>query len=245
MIKPLLTWLIRRKNPNFQFDDSVQSAMIWQLFRSNLFAWMRSWKLLLRGHKPNWLFLGKGVVIRNLQNIRFSPWVRIEDGVHLNGLGKGKIELGRHVRIGAYSRLIISTTLNDLGAHIKIGNNVGLGEFAYLGGAGGLVIGDDCIIGQYLSCHPENHVYDDPKKPIRLQGVTRKGIKIGRNCWIGSKVTILDGVTIGDNCVIAAGAVVTKSMPPNSVIGGVPARVLKPTHRPKRPVDEWAYASFE
>jgi acetyltransferase-like isoleucine patch superfamily enzyme len=122
-----------------------------------------------------------------------------------------------------------STTLYDLGSHITIGNNVGIGEFAYLGGAGGLDIGDDCIVGQYFSCHPENHVFSDTSMPIRLQGITRKGIRIGKNCWIGAKVTILDGVTIGDNCVIAAGAVVTRQMPADSVIGGVPARVLKST----------------
>jgi acetyltransferase-like isoleucine patch superfamily enzyme len=116
-----------------------------------------------------------------------------------------------------------------VGSHIAIGNNVGIGEFAYLGGAGGLDIGDDCIVGQYFSCHPENHCFNDPTQLIRLQGTTRQGIRIGRNCWIGSKVTILDGVTIGENCVIAAGAVVTKNMPPNSVIGGVPARVIKST----------------
>ena len=77
--------------------------------------------------------------------------------------------------------------------------------------------------------HDEKFVYNfaDINTPIRLQGVTRKGIKIGNNCWIGSKVTILDGVEIGDGCVIAAGAVVQTSFPPNSVIGGVPARILK------------------
>jgi acetyltransferase-like isoleucine patch superfamily enzyme len=96
-----------------------------------------------------------------------------------------------------------------------------------LGGAGGLEIGDECIIGQYLSCHPENHVSGDLEVAIRHQGVTRKGIKIGPNCWIGSKVTILDGVEIGKGCIIAAGAVVTKSFPSNSVIGGVPAKLLK------------------
>jgi acetyltransferase-like isoleucine patch superfamily enzyme len=131
------------------------------------------------------------------------------------------------VGIGAYSRIIISTSFNNMGKYIVIGNNVGMGEFAYLGGGGGLKIGDDCIIGQYLSCHPENHIYTDALKPIREQGVTRKGIEIGKNCWIGSKVTITDGVIIGDNCIIAAGAVVTKSMPPNSLIGGVPAKVIR------------------
>jgi acetyltransferase-like isoleucine patch superfamily enzyme len=96
-----------------------------------------------------------------------------------------------------------------------------------LGITWGLTIGNDCIVGQYFSCHPENHNFDNLDLPIRHQGVTRKGIKIGNNCWIGSKVTILDGVEIGDGCVIAAGAVVQASFPPNSVIGGVPARILK------------------
>ena len=62
---------------------------------------------------------------------------------------------------------------------------------------------------------------------FRQQGITRKGIKIGSNCWIGSKVTVLDGVTVGNGCVIAAGAVLTKSFPDHVVIGGVPAKILK------------------
>jgi acetyltransferase-like isoleucine patch superfamily enzyme len=57
--------------------------------------------------------------------------------------------------------------------------------------------------------------------------VNRKGIKIGKNCWIGSKVSILDGVQLGNGCIVAAGAVVTKSFPDNSIIGGVPAKLLK------------------
>ena len=152
---------------------------------------------------------------------------KLEEYAFLSALGKAPISLGDHVRIGAYSRLIISTSFNNLGSFIKIGNNVGIGEFAYLGGAGGLEIGDDCIIGQYFSCHPENHNFENSELLIREQGVSRKGIKIGKNCWIGAKVTILDGVNIGDNCVIAAGAVVTKSMPGSSLIGGVPAKVIR------------------
>ncbi|GIV30841.1 MAG: hypothetical protein KatS3mg029_0192 [Saprospiraceae bacterium] len=245
MIKSLLTRLLRRKNPAFRFDEHVRDSFIRTILFGNTVAWIRSWKLLLRGYFPRWLFLGRGVRLRNLGNIELSPWIRLEDGVHIDALGRGSIQLGRHVRIGAYSRLIISTTLDNLGAYIRIGNNVGIGEFAYLGGAGGLEIGDDCIIGQYFSCHPENHNFDNPKKLIRLQGVTRKGIRIGKNCWIGSKVTILDGVTIGDNCVIAAGAVVTKSMPAGSVIGGVPAKVLRPVKK-QRPVEyDYGYANFE
>lgn len=198
-------------------------------------------KLLLYFRKPRLLLLGRRVKFFNIQNIKFGKWVKLEDFVFLNALGKGQLEIGDNVSIGAFSRLIISTEFNDVSGYIKIGNNVGLGEFAYLGGAGGLEIGDDCVIGQYLSCHPENHNYDDTTKLIRHQGVSRSGIKIGKNCWIGSKVTVLDGVTIGDNCVIAAGAVITKDKPSNSVIGGVPAKVIKEIS--KKPTKKIAHSN--
>lgn len=84
------------------------------------------------------------------------------------------------------------------------------------------------MVGNYCSFHSENHNIEDTSIPMCLQGVNRKGIKIGNDCWIGAKATILDGVTIGDGCVVAAGALVTKgTYPPNSIIGGVPARVIK------------------
>ena len=228
-MKQLMVKLINKKTPGFNFDPAVSSTVIRELAMQKFIAFLRGWKLLLRAKKPSGLFLGKQVKLYNLPNIRFGKMVRLEDFVFVSALGKKPIFFGNNVRVGAFSRIIISTTLNDLGSHITIGNNVGIGEFAYLGGAGGLDIGDDCIIGQYFSCHPENHVFSDPHKLIRLQGVTRRGIRIGKNCWIGAKVTILDGVTIGDNCVIAAGAVVTKNMPSNSVVGGVPAKIIKTT----------------
>ena len=105
--------------------------------------------------------------------MRFGKFVQIHEGAYLSALGKSPLELGNNVNIGAYSRLIISQTFHDLGAHIKIGDNVGLGDFAHLGGAGGLEIGPDCIIGAYLSCHPENHIFTDPNTPIRLQGASK------------------------------------------------------------------------
>lgn len=63
--------------------------------------------------------------------------------------------------------------------------------------------------------------------PIRQQGVYGKGIKIGKNCWIGAKATFLDGTVIGNGCVVAAGAVVKGNFPDNSIIGGVPAKIIK------------------
>jgi acetyltransferase-like isoleucine patch superfamily enzyme len=227
MIRKLILKILKKKNPDFALDSAVSSVVLLSLSWQKTICLLRSFQLLFFGKMPNWLFLGKGVRFFNVTNMRFGKFVQLEDFVYLNALGKSYLELGDNVKIGAFSRLIISTSFNDIGSFIIIGSNVGLGEFAYLGGAGGLEIGDNCIIGQYLSCHPENHSFEDTTRLIRLQGIKREGIKIGKNCWIGAKVTILDGVNIGDNCVLAAGAVVTKSMPANTVVGGVPARIIK------------------
>ncbi|MBT8326534.1 MAG: acyltransferase [Bacteroidia bacterium] len=170
---------------------------------------------------------GKNVKFISAGRITFGKFLKLGNNVTLSGLGKEGIKLGNNVGIGSHSLVMVSTSLNDIGKGITIGDNVGIGEFAYLGGAGGLDIGRNCIIGQYLSCHPENHNYREIETLIRLQGVNRKGIKIAPNCWIGSKVTILDGVSIGEGSIIAAGAVVTSSFPANSIIGGVPAKLLK------------------
>lgn len=234
MIKRVLISFAQRKNAQFKLDEGVTDSIILSLAFTKCISFFRSFKLLLYGKIPRLLFLGRGVSFFHTRNMRFGKFVQIGEGAYLSALGKKPLELGNNVNIGAYSRVIISQTFHDLGSHIKIGDNVGLGDFAHLGGAGGLEIGPDCIIGAYLSCHPENHQFDDPDLPIRHQGVTRKGIKIGANCWIGAKVTILDGVTIGDNCVIAAGAVVNKSFPSHTIIGGVPAKVLREIHAPQQ-----------
>ena len=75
--------------------------------------------------------------------------------------------------------------------------------------------------------HSENHNFQDTSKLIREQGVTSKGIILGNNIWVGAKVTFLDGSKIGNNSVVAAGAVVNGEFPANVVIGGVPAKILK------------------
>lgn len=229
MLKSTITYFVQKKNPQFAFDAAVSSTMLLELALTKMACWFRALKMIFGGQFYSSLFLGKNVRLNYKKNIRFGRWNQLEDYVHVSALGKEPIQLGDNVRIGAYSKLITSTSFNYIGYCIKIGHNVGIGEFAYLGGGGGLEIGNDCIIGQYFSCHPENHNFQNQNQLIRLQGVSRKGIKIGNNCWIGAKVTILDGVTIGNNCVIAAGAVVTKSMPDNTVIGGVPAKAIKTT----------------
>ncbi|WP_107038039.1 acyltransferase [Brumimicrobium mesophilum] len=226
-MKQLLQTLIRKRNPNFSFDPALDNATLISFLWAQAWGILRAFKLVFHFKNPKMASLGRQVHFFNSRKISFGKFMKLGNNVQISALGKNGVKIGNNVSIGAFSRIIISTSFNHLGEYIKIGNNVGLGEFAYLGGAGGLEIGDECIIGQYFSCHPENHVTSALDLSIRHQGVTRKGIKIGKNCWIGSKVTILDGVEIGEGCVIAAGAVVNKSFPKNSIIGGVPARILK------------------
>lgn len=226
-MKNLIQKVIRRRNPSFTFDPSLSNVALCSFIWTQCWGLLRGLKLLLLLKKPKMAILGKRVSFFNTPKITFGRFLKLGNDVHISALGKHGVEIGDNVSIGAFSRVVVSTSFNHLGEYIKIGNNVGMGEYAYLGGAGGLEIGDDSIIGQYFSCHPENHIAGDLSIAIRHQGVTRKGIKIGKNCWIGSKVTILDGVQIGDGSIIAAGAVVNKSFPENSIIGGVPAKLLK------------------
>lgn len=226
-MKKVIQRIIQLRNPNFQLDESIQTFALLQFFWIQLGCLFRGLKVVVYGKNPKGMLLGKQVSFFNCPKISWGKFLRLGNHVYISALGKNGVSFGNNVSIGAFSRIVVSTSLQDIGSRIVLGNNVGIGEFAYLGGAGGLVIGDDCIVGQYLSCHPENHNYQKESILIRQQGISRKGITIGSNCWIGSKVTILDGVHIGSGCVIAAGSVVTKSFPENSIIGGVPAKLLK------------------
>jgi acetyltransferase-like isoleucine patch superfamily enzyme len=110
---------------------------------------------------------------------------------------------------------------------IKIGRNCSVNPFCVLYGHGGLEIGDNVRIATHTVMIPANHEFVRIDVPITEQGLNKQGIKIGNNVWIGAGVTILDGCVIGDGVVIGAGAVITKSIPENTVVAGVPGRVLK------------------
>ena len=82
-------------------------------------------------------------------------------------------------------------------------------------------------MGQNIRFHSENHNYEDMTIPIRMQGVTNKGIKIGNDCWIGAGAVFLDGAELGDGCVVGANSVVNKKFDDNSIIVGMPAKMIK------------------
>lgn len=111
----------------------------------------------------------------------------------------------------------------DFGRNIHVGKNVFINSYCCFQDQGGIYIGDGALIGHQVVLATLNHQLD----PMHRFDMVAKPIHIGKNVWIGSHATILPGVTIGDGAVVAAGAVVSKDVEPNTVVGGVPAKLIK------------------
>ena len=132
------------------------------------------------------------------------------------------------IEIGEYTEVLYGAVLMTYGGSIKIGKRCSINPFTVIYGHGkGVTIGDDVLIAGHCLIIPANHVFEDINQNIADQGITSKGITIGNNVWIGSGCRILDGVTIGAGAIVAAGAVVNKDVPENTVVGGLPARTIK------------------
>ncbi|MEQ2443270.1 sugar O-acetyltransferase [Pseudoflavonifractor sp. CLA-AP-H29] len=111
----------------------------------------------------------------------------------------------------------------DCGKNIHVGKNVFLNMGCKLQDQGGIFIGDGALIGHNVVLATLNHVMS----PKDRSSMVPAPIRIGKNVWIGANATVLPGVTIGDGAIVAAGAVVTKDVPENTVVGGVPAKVIR------------------
>lgn len=109
-----------------------------------------------------------------------------------------------------------------------IGNNVCIGAYNRFASKECVEIEDDVLFAAYVHITDHSHAYADIDIPVYKQGLIGKGpVKIGKGSWIGLRCSILSGVTIGEHCIIATGAVVTCDIPPYSIAGGVPAKVIK------------------
>jgi acetyltransferase-like isoleucine patch superfamily enzyme len=110
------------------------------------------------------------------------------------------------------------------GGTIEIHSGVGIGPYTMIYRHGGVRIGAGTLIASHCVIVAANHVFADASRRIRDQGNTRVGVHIGADVWLGTRSTVLDGVTVGDGAVVAAGAVVTRDVEPYTVMPGVPAR---------------------
>jgi acetyltransferase-like isoleucine patch superfamily enzyme len=167
-----------------------------------------------------------GVRIVYAGNVCLGKNVYLDHGVYLHAL-PGGITIGENTFVMHHTMLHVFNFRHLPQAGITIGRNCFIGEFNVVRGQGGVRIGNDVYTGPMVQIVAVNHVYDDPNRPIREQGITAQGVVIEDDVWIGAGAVVLDGVTVGQGSVIGAGAVVTGDIPPYSIAVGAPAKTIR------------------
>ncbi len=173
------------------------------------------------------IFAEKGAKIQFGHKVKVGSGLNLMKHSTINALSYNGVEIGNNFTLGKYAIIECTGVLRNVGSSLKIGDNVGINHYCFIGVRGDIKIGDNVIFGPRVNIFSENHNYNDLTISIKDQGVTKGKTTIGSDVWIGANVSIMSGVTIGDGCIIAAGAVVTKDIPSFSIIGGVPAKVIK------------------
>lgn len=165
-------------------------------------------------------FVGKGAKINHKSHIYCGKNVKFEADSEIHGLSTHGLHFGDNVTIGRFTSIRPSSYygVGNIGYGLEMGDNSSIGPYGFVGCSGHIKIGKNVMIGPRVSLFAENHNFKDTSESIKSQGVNNKGITIEDDCWIGSGVIILDGVTIGHGSVIGAGTLVTKDVDANSVV---------------------------
>lgn len=213
--------------------DSI-GRYIWEQFWQALVGWVPTiagvalraalYRLILR--MDGLAAIENNVRLRFASRIRLGKGSYLDQGVYIHACPNG-VEIGEGTYVMHGSVLHVYNFRNLPNSGIWIGKNSLIGEMNVIRGQGGVRIGDRVYTSPLCQIIAVNHVFDDPMCPFVEQGITAEGIVIEDDVWIGSGAVILDGVRVGKGAVVAAGAVVTRDVPPHTVVGGVPAKVIK------------------
>lgn len=215
-----------------------QASSLFRYFYEQTFLFFLGWiptiiGIGLRGVLYRLILHMEGLAaIENNVRLRYTNYIRLGHGVYLDQ-GTYLHASPRGINIGSGSMVMHGAVLhvynfrNLPNSGIKIGRDSLIGEYSVVRGQGGVEIGDRVYTSPFTQIIAVNHVFDDPKRPFIEQGITAEGIVIEDDVWLGAGAIVTDGVRIGKGAVVAAGAVVTKDVPPHTVVGGVPAKPIK------------------
>ncbi len=185
-----------------------------------------------------WAAIENNVRLRFANNIYLEQGVFIDQGAYLHACPGGiQIGAGSIVMHGAILHVYNFRDIPNAG--IRIGRDSLVGEYSVIRGQGGVSLGDRVYTSPFTQIIAVNHVFDDPQRSFVDQGITARGIVIDDDVWLGAGAVITDGVHVGKGAVVAAGAVVVQDVPAHTVVGGVPARVIREikADEPSKPRD--------
>jgi acetyltransferase-like isoleucine patch superfamily enzyme len=207
---------------------------VWEQFIQAAFGWIPSivgiglrgifYKLIL--NSDGLVAIERNVRLRFANLIHLGRGCYIDENVYIHACPAG-VEIGANTFVmhGAVLHVYNFRNLPDSG--IRIGRDSLIGEFTVIRGQGGVRIGDRVYTSPMTQLIAVNHVFDDPQIPFIQQGITAQGIVVEDDVWLGANAVVTDGVRIGKGAVIAAGAVVTQDVPAHTIVGGVPAKVIR------------------
>src|SRR3954470_23345592 len=176
------------------------------------------------------------LIVRLLRRRFLTPYGR---RIKLDGLAfigpRVVIQIGRNARIelGRWSWLGHGTKIRCHEGVVSIRAKTVLGQECTISAYQHVSIGRECVIADRVMLIDFDHGMVEVDRPIREQGIYKRDVRVGNNVWIGYAACILRGVTVGDNAVIGTGAIVTKDVPPNAIVGGVPARIIRMREEPR------------
>lgn len=185
---------------------------------SRMRLWWAKWKWYERNSLPwNRLAIHREMMRREA----FARWPL--HGNVLDALRDGRLEIGAHA---LFEPGVWITAPGS--ARVKIGEGTFLNMGVMVASEQLVEIGAHCMLANGCFITDSSHRYDDPGKPITWQGFATKGpTRIGDNCWLGANVVVTSGVTVGERSVIGANSVVTKDIPPFSIVAGAPAKLIR------------------